>query len=1195
MLGTTLNQRFKLMDELGRGGRGVVYRAHDELLDRDVAIKLLSEEDLGAAGRDRLLREAQVVAGLNHPNIVQVHDAGELKSPQGQASGESAQDIPYIVMELIEGQNLHERPPSDLEDIVRVARQVCAALQHAHEHGILHRDLKPENVLVDSAGNAKLSDFGLARSMASRITEEGRIVGTVFYMAPEIARGQYTDGRADLYSLGILLYELTTNDLPFSEGDALAIISQHLHASVVPPMAKNPELPSGLSDLIVRLMNKRPDDRPASAAAVLEELERDELLDPTAPAQKELALLDRIARGRFVGRKEELAELRSLWDRVLAGEGQTLLVSGEPGVGKSRLLREFTTHVEVGGGKVFTGACYEDGGAPYAPFAQIVRQALEAQEIGENGTEPALPEFVLADLLSLAPELEPYYPDIPANPSLEPEAQQQRLFENVIAFFDILSREAPLLVVIEDAHWGDSSSLSLVRHLARRLHRKPLMLVATYREVELDEDLPFYDVLLDLNRERLARRLKLKRLTRGLTRSLLGAVFEEDITDEFLEGVYRETEGNPFFVEEVCKALVESGELYYQGGRWHRPSMAELEIPQSVRVAIQARVSKLPETHQQALRMAAILGRDFDFEALVAASELGEAELIEAVEAAERAQLIEAAGGVRFAFVHALVATTLVEGLHTLRRRIMNRQAAAAIEELRPDDYEALAHHHGEAGNDEQALKYYELAGDQAAEAYANREVEDRYRAALNLAESEVARADLLSKLGLALAGQGQFDEALETWHSALTFYDNAGYPDRVAWCYARSARAAWDSGEVGRGLEICETAVETIGDAPDSVELADLLHETARAYHFNGIPDKAKRFCQKALNMAEELGAFEVQVEALSTWAILEGTPIEEAIASLERAIDLSQSNELLDSEARARNNLAVMVGLFKGEVDVARRHHEVASQISRKTGQFHRQLFYASAETGWAILQGDYAHTEAQHQRLRQMIEDSATSGISVALLNRMEAHLAHFRGEFEIAKDRYRENMEASRAEGSLQSVFWNGFWYADMLAVLREFESARTVLEEVMEIGDKIGGISRPRIQLSWLESQEGEVERAEKLLRAVPAKDSREFAALDLPWFEAAQGQLALASGRMEEAWDHYSQAVRHVKSMGIWGHLGDFLLRWAEAMMEYSDEDDWYKAEELLEQARDHFEDLGAPGYREMAEAKLKSIRSRIS
>jgi hypothetical protein len=326
--------------------------------------------------------------------------------------------------------------------------------------------LKPENVLLTAGGTAKLVDFGLARSMASRLTSEGAIAGTAFYLAPEFALGQPFDGRADLYALGVMLYELTTGRLPFVGDDPLAVISQHLHAPVVPPRAKNAEIPPALDALIVRLLSKAPTDRPASASEVLRMLEQPSILDQEAVPAEELSVLERIERGRIVGRERELQEARVLWIQARSGQGRMLLISGEPGVGKTRLVRELVTQVEVSAGRALVGASYAEGGAPYAAFGQIIRQALRSDS--DDGFD--LPESVLADLLMLAPELRLRYPfdgtqgrpDLPANPPLDgPQAEQHRLFRNLLVFFTALSDRAPLLLVYVGCSQSKITSTSI--------------------------------------------------------------------------------------------------------------------------------------------------------------------------------------------------------------------------------------------------------------------------------------------------------------------------------------------------------------------------------------------------------------------------------------------------------------------------------------------------------------------------------------------------------------------------------------------------------------------------------------------------------------------------------------------------------------------------------------------------------------
>jgi ABC-type oligopeptide transport system substrate-binding subunit len=773
MIGTLLGKRYRLDTELGRGGAAIVYRAHDTVLERDVAVKIMSEAAaIGTEGRARLLHEARATASLNHPNIVSVHDAGE------------EDGSPFIVMELVEGQSLHEQRPQALEDIVAIGRQVCAGLEYAHAHDVVHRDLKPENVLLAPDGTAKLTDFGLARSVASRMTSEGTIVGTVFYLAPELALGHDFDGRADLYALGVMLYELTTGRLPFSAEDPVAVISQHLHAPVVPPRAKNPGIPPALDALVVQLLCKDTEERPASATEVLHILQQPSILDQDAVPAEELSVLERIERGRMVGREQELQQARALWNATLVGQGKMLLISGEPGIGKTRLVRELVTQAEVSGGQALVGVSYAEGGTPYAPFRQMIREVLHSA----SGDALDLPEFVLADLLTLAPELRSRHPQVADNPVLDPQAEQQRLFENLMIFYSALSDRTPLLLILEDVQWADSGTLFLLRHLARHTRHQRMLIVATYREVEPDEAPRFHEVLLDLDRERLTTRLDLPRLGREETGELLAVLFAEEITPELLDGIYRETEGNPFFIEEVCKALVESGRVYHQDGRWHRPeSVAELGIPQSVRVAIQSRVSKLPDDSQETLQLAAVLGREFDFDTLAQASELDEDTLLDTLESAERAQLIEevsAESGGTFAFLHRLIPSTLVEGLRTLQRRRLHRQAARAVELLHPDNFEALAHHYDQTGNTEKATEYLLRAGDRARALYAHQEAIDDYERALALLKEKGDHenaARTLMKLGLTYHSAFDFKRSRQAYEEGFILWQRVGQLESTA------------------------------------------------------------------------------------------------------------------------------------------------------------------------------------------------------------------------------------------------------------------------------------------------------------------------------------------------------------------------------------------------------------------------------
>jgi non-specific serine/threonine protein kinase len=369
LIGSLLLNRYRLDAEFGHGGMGVVYRAHDTLLDRDVAVKVLSAPGGGSGGRARLLREAQAAAQLNHPNIVSVYDVG---------FADEADHVPFIVMELVEGESLHRRRPQSLPEILSVARQVCAALDHAHAHGIVHRDLKPENVLLTPEGAAKLADFGLARTMASRLTVEGTLIGTVFYLAPEQALGEAVDGRADLYALGVILYELTTGRLPFTGDDPIAIISQHLHAPVVPARTHQVDLPPALDAIILKLLAKTPGDRFASAREVGAALAATAVqLQSTAEPRHNLP----VQLSSFVGRERELAQVKRM---VTTSRLVTLVGAG--GCGKTRLALEVAAPLIT---EYPDGVWLIELGALSDP-ALIVQKAASVLGLGEESDRPLL-------------------------------------------------------------------------------------------------------------------------------------------------------------------------------------------------------------------------------------------------------------------------------------------------------------------------------------------------------------------------------------------------------------------------------------------------------------------------------------------------------------------------------------------------------------------------------------------------------------------------------------------------------------------------------------------------------------------------------------------------------------------------------------------------------------------------------------
>lgn len=846
MLGTLLQSRYRLDSELGRGGMGVVYRAHDTLLDRPVAVKVVSDSKLGTEGRARLLHEARAAARLNHPNIVSVYDAGESDSS------------PFIVMELVEGQTLRDVSALSLAEALALARQICAALEHAHANGIIHRDLKPENVVVAKSQTAKLMDFGLARAAgAPRITEEGSLVGTASYLAPELIAGDGPSLQSDLYALGVMLYELLAGRPPFGGDTLMAVLSQHLHAPVVPPSTYNPQIPPALDSLLLHLLSKQVENRPATAVEVREALERLTSAEATAASVVELSVLDRIVRGRLVARQGELKQLRELWARASQGHSHLALLSGEPGIGKTRLAREAMVAAQLSGAVVLAGGCYEyEAATPYLPFVEALRQWAVAQfpdalreKLGATAPEVA----------KLAPEIEERIGPLAPNPPLPPNEERLRLFDNLARFFQSLAAPQGMLIFLDDLHWADQGTLALLHYLLRRLRDSRILILAAYREVELDRTHPLSAALVEWNRERLATRVALGRLSVDDTGTMLAALFgEASVSRELSEAIHRETEGNPFFVEEVVKSLIEQGEIYRENGRWERKAIAELTIPQSIKDAIGRRLNRLSAGCVDVLHTAAALGKVFPFAELAAVTAVNEDQLLDALDEAGAAQLVLAASDESFAFTHDKIREVLYEELNPVRRRRLHQRIGEELEKLyatSPTHVPDIAHHFIQSGDLQRGLKYSLEAAGQARRLFAHDEALRYYQHAAESAEAlnlPDQLATIYETLGEVHYGRGVYQSAVEHYLRAMTLIA----PDAVARRAALNMKIGIAYTQVGdeRGLDSLHRAESELDPGTQTDELANTLAMLGRYHHYYARHRKAIEFYKRALQLAEPL-----------------------------------------------------------------------------------------------------------------------------------------------------------------------------------------------------------------------------------------------------------------------------------------------------------------------------------------------------
>ncbi len=1114
-----------------------------------------SAEEDGVEGKHHISRRRQAKEATTRPDLTQtLTSMMEEKEARSWNSG-SPRHRPHLPCSW-------QRSPAAagrLAQVLGIVYRLCEPLAYLHGEGLVHRDLKANNILVKENGCPVLMDFGLMSRFGGQISREvlertGPVFGTIYAMAPELIRGQLVDARADLYSLGCILYELVAGLRPFEGKTPGEVLVRHLKTRPVPPSDLVSGIPAGLDELILKLLEKDPRNRIGYAediaSALRPLLQELECLPPPASYQAPRPK-SYLYRAGFEGRQEEFSMLRKRLGELVGGKGSAVLLGGEAGIGKTRLAKEVAREAQLRNLTVFVTEADPaplQRDKPLHPLRTLL--CAVADRCREKGVEET--DHLLGDRGRILAQYEPSFADLPGQERYpEPAAlslsgARLRLFSCLTQTLRALCSHRPVVLLIDDLQWADGLTLGFLRHLldGHQLQEMPLFLVGAYRSDEVGKEL---SALLQSNGY---RDIHLGQLKGEAVGAMIGNMLALGrIPPGFVQFLRRQSEGNPLFVGEYLKTAVSQGLLLRDAkGLWQiaEPGSAtdtdygSLPIPKALRSLILRRLDELSQDARHLLEVAALLGHDAETDLLAEVTGLGRARLTRATFDLMDRKLLEPVGEEAVRFVHDKFRELAYEGISKPHRRELHRMTAAVLEELHHDgrtvSLAALAHHWERAGRGSRARIYYLPAAREALKRHASFEAEKLFEAYLRLtpkptAESIEARNDLAHEV---LQLQGRTEEAISMHRSALeeakqlhlrpaetrSLLELGIVHDRIGRVYLAEAFFR-------ETLEI----VRTLGDKQME---AIVLTKLAAIQLGLGEVESSKNLLCRAVELNRKLGEKGGEAAALVHLADLhlQQNRLEEAGKHYHRALGIHRENHNRRGEGYTLLNLAIL-RRSQGDLPAAEERFTQALGIFSEIG-CRRGTGYTSLCLG--ILHRDRGHRKLSHKFYRTATEIFSETGDvrgkGYVLVNASTLLRDHAS---------YRQGLELSEQAAELFRQLGEKRGLAHALLAVQENLLAAGQMDQAAElsreslaifeaISDERGQAAAERA-LGSTKLFLGKLQEAQRLLERSVNRFTTTQDPFELVETHCVAGRIALARG-LSPDW-HLEEADRLAKSLDI--------------------------------------------------------------
>jgi PAS domain S-box-containing protein len=840
MQGKEIANRYKLVKQKFQDKLCTVYDAVDRIESRPVTLKLFSEEvkRRSLERRLRFRREVERVSEASHPNLLKIFESGEHEG------------CDYLVTEYVNGAHplsdrLKHTPEAD--EAVKIMLQACSGLGAAHKKGIIHQSLNPSSILVFQNGDrqeVKLTDFGVVLLLdLAGIKKEDEIVRTFGYMSPE-ATGilrKPIDERSDIYSLGIIFYNLLTGRLPYDGKDTSTLIHQHIAQKPPLPTKINPSIPAVIEKIVLRLISKEPLDRYQTALGLYVDLQ--EYVRRKAKGETlnfEIARSDRLKEltymTRLIGRDREFEELKAAVDRSKEGRGSLCFVHGGTGVGKSRLIDELRGYV-YGLRGVFVGGkgSQYDVTTPYKVFSEALDAYVEKLKRVSAEERQATVERIKESVGELGRELIKIVPSIsdvigeqPELAELDPEKERIRFLITVTSFIRGLgTQDSPLIIFLDDLQWVDEGSIELLERLSESTSGHPVVLIASFRDKEVDRNHPLM-MTFERLKEKDISLIDIPVRPFGIedTGRIISDILLEEEADviPLAKELHQRTNGNVFFVLEMLRSLVEQGVVLLEDNKY-RYDLAALKkavIPSDIVEMVIKRLEDISEENQKILSCASVMGKEINLEFLSDLTHMPDEHVLDILEEGIENQILlrditrkDAVG-----FVHERIREAFYKKLTEAQRLLLYGQIGNLLEEQNRDNPEPvlydLAYYFAQAGIEDKTLLYSLAAGKKAQNAHAHDQAILFYGQAKEILEKQEKTStdeyvDLLENLGLAYKTSGKFEEALEVLETCEKLIPKEDMLRRAE-VLSKAGDTLWEKGEGEKATKLMRDALKSLG-----------------------------------------------------------------------------------------------------------------------------------------------------------------------------------------------------------------------------------------------------------------------------------------------------------------------------------------------------------------------------------------------